>query len=168
MSVEPSWAAVRWSDDGVVLLDQRELPEREHYLVLRDVEAVAEAIESLVVRGAPAIGCTAALGVALAAQEHTQDDLEALCRALDDAEARLARTRPTAVNLFWALERMRARRTAELARDDVTPARLATRLLDEALAVLSEDRRICRSLGEQGASLLPERARVLTHLRCSA
>jgi methylthioribose-1-phosphate isomerase len=106
------WFTVRWSDDGVVLLDQRRLPSEEVYLTLATVEEVARAIENLAVRGAPAIGCTAAFGIALAAVEADARDPDALREALEAAFERLARTRPTAVNLFASLRRMREVLTA--------------------------------------------------------
>ena len=103
-----SWFTLRWSDGGVVMLDQRKLPRQELYVTLRSVEEVAQAIETMVVRGAPAIGCAAALGVALAARASQARTIGALRADVEAAIARLARTRPTAVNLFWALGRIRA------------------------------------------------------------
>ncbi len=161
------WSTLRWSDDGVVLLDQRVLPEREQYLVLDDVEGVATAIEDLVVRGAPAIGCTAALGVALAARIHQEEKGAGFAEALGAAEERLARTRPTAVNLFWALERMR-RVWAPALDAGSAPAEVATALLAEAHAIVAEDVESCRSLGAAGASLVPDDATVLTHCNAGA
>jgi methylthioribose-1-phosphate isomerase len=161
----PGWATLRWSDDGLVLLDQRELPAHERYLTCRDVEAVAQAIESLVVRGAPAIGCTAAYGVALAARQSRVRDTAGLARDVEAAAERLARTRPTAVNLFWALDRMA--RCLEAARaggaDEVRAA-----LLREARAIHAEDVAACRALGRHGAALVPARARILTHCNAGA
>ncbi|NNL67097.1 MAG: S-methyl-5-thioribose-1-phosphate isomerase, partial [Myxococcales bacterium] len=94
------WFTLRATPDAVELLDQRLLPGDERYLVLQDVESVARAIEEMVVRGAPAIGCTAALAMALAARKAPGDDLAAVGKAVARAGERLARTRPTAVNLF--------------------------------------------------------------------
>jgi methylthioribose-1-phosphate isomerase len=162
------WFTVRWGDEGVVLLDQRRLPGEERYLTLRDVEAVARAIEELAVRGAPAIGCTAALGVALAATTSPASELPELRRDVTAACERLAATRPTAVNLFWALGRMReaCERAADAPGADAASVRDA--LLREALALVEEDVAICRRLGAAGVELVPEDARVLTHCNAGA
>src|SRR5512144_2200788 len=101
------WFTLRWKDGAVEMLDQRKLPRQELYVTLRSVEEVAQAIETMVVRGAPAIGCAAALGVALGATTSPARDLPALRRDVETAIERLAKTRPTAVNLFWGLGRMR-------------------------------------------------------------
>jgi methylthioribose-1-phosphate isomerase len=159
------WFTVRWSDEGVVMLDQRLLPEREEYLVCARVEEVAQAIETLAVRGAPAIGCAAAFGVALAARVSPARDAVALAADVEAAIRRLAATRPTAVNLFWALERMRGRLGAERGTD---AARLRAALLHEAQAVLAEDIAACRVIGRAGAALVPEGARILTHCNAGA
>jgi len=112
--VEAGWFTLRWSDEGVVMLDQRLLPTQEVYLTLGSVEEIAQAIEDLVVRGAPAIGCAAAMGIARAAVVSEAREVAALVADLEAASQRLARTRPTAVNLFWALEQI-ARVWRELA-----------------------------------------------------
>jgi len=160
-----SWATLRWSDAGLVLLDQRELPARECYLDCRDVESVARAIETLAVRGAPAIGCTAAYGVAIGARNSEAADAATLARDVETACARLARTRPTAVNLFWALDRMR-RCLGEAHGAD--PTQVRERLLAEARAIHAEDEAACRALGRHGVALVPERARILTHCNAGA
>ncbi len=165
MSATSDWFTVRWEDGAVVLLDQRALPERETYLRLRTVEEVARAIEDLAVRGAPAIGCTAALGVALAAHSSATVHTQELAREVEAACKRLERTRPTAVNLFWALDRMRRLLSSRCAAGDPIPA-LRNALLDEARAVVEEDVEICRRLGRAGVELVPDGARVLTH--CNA
>jgi methylthioribose-1-phosphate isomerase len=162
------WFTLRWSDDGVVLLDQRRLPGEEIYLVLRDVEGVARAIEDLAVRGAPAIGCAAALGVARAAAVSAARDVAALRVELEAARARLARTRPTAVNLFWALARMDAQIDAACARPDATVAGVRAAVIREARALVAEDEASCRALGRAGAGLIPDGARVLTHCNAGA
>ncbi len=145
---------VRWKDDGVHLLDQRKLPVQEVWLVCETWQAVADAITQMVVRGAPAIGITAAYGVALAAK-HAPDGL---AQAFDG----LAATRPTAVNLFWALNRMRA------ALADVPAGSVEATALAEAQAVHLEDLAMCRAMGDHGAALLPDGARVLTHCNTGA
>jgi methylthioribose-1-phosphate isomerase len=136
------------------MLDQRALPREETYLRLRAVEEVAEAIERLVVRGAPAIGIAAAYGIVLAAAEG---------RPLEEATARLRRTRPTAVNLAWALERM--------ARVDVKGLHggdRVARLASEARAIHREDVAACRAMGAVGAARIPDGATMLTHCNAGA
>jgi methylthioribose-1-phosphate isomerase len=160
-----SWSTLAWKEGGVELLDQRALPEREAYVLCRSVEELARAIEDLVVRGAPAIGCAAALGVALAARGSRAGDSEALGRELAAARVRLLRTRPTAVNLRWALERME-RCEAEGRAAGLNVRDLAAALERAARALVAEDVRICRALGRAGAELVPDPARVLTH--CNA
>ena len=161
------WFTLGWSDKGVLLLDQRVLPEREVVLVCGTLEEVARAIEDLAVRGAPAIGCTAALGMALAARESAALDESDFEAALDRAHERLAATRPTAVNLFWALDRMAACRR-QLRDAGEPPRATAAVLLQEALAIVEEDADICRALGHAGAALVPDGARVLTHCNAGA
>jgi methylthioribose-1-phosphate isomerase len=163
-----SWRTLRWADDAVVLLDQRALPERELELACRSVEEVARAIEQLVVRGAPAIGCAAALGVALAAQRSDARDLDALARDTAHARARLLRTRPTAVNLAWALARMERSEVEARRAPGANADSLRVALLAEAHAVVAEDERVCRALGRAGAELVPDPARVLTHCNAGA
>ena len=126
---------------------------------------VADAIRSLVVRGAPAIGCAAAFGVVLAARQSAARDGEGLVADLEEAIKGLAATRPTAVNLFWALDRMRG--VAEAHRALPVPA-LRERLLGEAQAILDEDLAGNKALGAHGAALVPERARILTHCNAGA
>lgn len=161
--------AVRWAHGSraVEVLDQTRLPEEEVWLRLASAEAVAEAIRSLRVRGAPAIGIAAAMG--LAADLAAKADLprERFWWRFEEAEALLRGTRPTAVNLFWALDRMRRR--AEAARDR-TSAEVAALLRDEAEAIREEDRAMCRRIGEHGLSLLPGggEVRVLTHCNAGA
>lgn len=152
---------VEWRKDSVVLLDQRLLPSREVYRVYRDPRRLAQAIRDMVVRGAPAIGVTAAFGIALGMRGTTRDvdgKFSRLC-------ALFAGTRPTAVNLFWAIERMK-RRFAEVHR--AAPQVVAAALLEEARAIYEEDRAANRTLGSLGAQLLPQNARVLTHCNAGA
>lgn len=159
---ETAFATIGWRGDAVVLLDQRKLPTEETYLTCPDWPSVAEAITNMVVRGAPAIGITAAYGVVLAARAAGAGSLSAL---LEPAFAGLAATRPTAVNLFWALDRMKAR----LAQLDGGDRAAALRVLDaEARAIHDEDRAMCAAMGAHGAALLPDGARVLTHCNTGA
>jgi methylthioribose-1-phosphate isomerase len=150
---------------GVRILDQRELPAREVYCDLRTIEQVFEAIRSLAVRGAPAIGIAAAMGATLAIDTaDTAADLATARQQLVDACDRLNASRPTAVNLHWALERMK--RAAQLWSGSTQTFREAMRA--EATRILDEDRAMCRAIGEHGAALIPDRARILTHCNAGA
>ena len=155
-------ATLTWKDDALRLIDQTRLPEALIHIDCRDVETVAEAIQSLRVRGAPAIGVAAAYGVVVGVQEAIADgdDVEARGRAAID---RLSQTRPTAVNLFWALEQMRGALEAAAGHP---PLEVRDRLLGEAHRIFEEDREVCRQIGRNGAQLLKARSTVLTH--CNA
>ncbi len=158
-----AFTTVAWLGDRVLLLDQRRLPTEEVSLECRTWQEVAEGIRSLAVRGAPAIGVTAAYGVALAALASPATRFEDFMADLDVAIQGLAATRPTAVNLFWALDRMR-RHAGE--RRALPLLELRQSLIAEAEAVLEEDIAGNRRLGAHGAALVPEGARILTH--CNA
>ena len=158
-------APVRWADERLVLIDQRARPVREVERLYARWEDVAEAIRSLAVRGAPAIGVAAAFGVVLAARQSRANTFDELFADLEVATKGLAATRPTAVNLFWALDRMR--RTAEAMRG-ATPDAVRGRLLIEAQAILDEDIAANRAMGEHGSALVPDHARVLTHCNAGA
>jgi methylthioribose-1-phosphate isomerase len=156
---------VAWQDESVVLIDQRRLPQEESYLVCRRPEEVAEAIRGMAVRGAPAIGVSAALGIALGVRLSPATDVAGLRRDLDTVAEQMRVTRPTAVNLFWAIERMR-RRFAALEPRGVAAVRDG--LLAEALAILEEDVAACRRMGDLGAELITRPSRVLTHCNAGA
>ncbi|MBI2528102.1 MAG: S-methyl-5-thioribose-1-phosphate isomerase [Candidatus Rokubacteria bacterium] len=156
---------IRWQGDRLLLLDQTLLPAQELERPYRAWQDVAEAIRTLVVRGAPAIGVTAAFGVALAARASAARDTDGLMVELEEAIKGLGATRPTAVNLFWALERMRR---VAMAHRQLSVAALGQRLLAEAQAMLDEDVATNRALGAHGATLVPERARILTHCNAAA
>ena len=144
------------------IIDQTRLPQELAYLELDDVEEMVAAIQRLSVRGAPAIGCAAALGLAACAQYLPE---EGFLEAVGALSARLAASRPTAVNLFWALDRCSAhlRKCADAGRTDLRGA-----LLHEALDILEEDIRMCKSIGAHGASLIEEGMGVLTHCNAGA
>jgi methylthioribose-1-phosphate isomerase len=148
-----------------VLLDQRLLPGRELERVYGRWEDVADAIRTLAVRGAPAIGVAAAFGVVLAARSSGATTWDGLMADLEVASKGLASTRPTAVNLFWALDRMR--RAADALRGRPV-AEVRARLLAEAQTILDEDVAGNRALGDHGAKLVPARARILTHCNAGA
>jgi methylthioribose-1-phosphate isomerase len=156
---------VEWSEAGVVMLDQRALPTVENYLTLRTPEEVAEAIRTMVIRGAPAIGVAAAMGVALGAVQAKDLPGKAFSQRLDQVSDLLAATRPTAVNLFWAIERMKQ---VYLSMNDAPPAKIAPRLVEEALSIRREDEEACRRMGQFGAALMPESGQVLTHCNAGA
>jgi len=156
---------VRWEDGRLVLIDQTRLPTEQVERACASWPEVAEAIRGLVVRGAPAIGVAAAFGVVLAARASRARDRAALEADLEEAIKGLAATRPTAVNLFWALDRMR--RTAEAA-PELPVVALADRLLVEAQAILAEDLAANRAMGAHGVALVPSGARVLTHCNAGA
>lgn len=151
------------TDGYLSLIDQTLLPMELRRLDCRDVETVWEAIEALRVRGAPAIGIAAAYGVCLGLQTTVDTSVEAFAERLTEVTEYLATSRPTAVNLFWSLSRMK-RRAAELAGQ--VPLEALAALLEEARAIHSEDRRVCHAIGRHGAQLVEGGQSVLTH--CNA
>jgi methylthioribose-1-phosphate isomerase len=158
---------LEFRDGALWLLDQTRLPLEVVPVVCRDDRQVAEAIVEMQVRGAPAIGLAAAYGVVLAARSLASSCIagEDLIARLEEAMERLRRTRPTAVNLSWALARMRERIRANA---DTGPAELVNRLLAEANRMLHEDEEANQSMGRLGAELVPDRANVLTHCNAGA
>ena len=153
---------VEWRNGSVVMIDQRLLPTREVYRVYRDYREVAAAIRDMVVRGAPAIGVAAAMGIALGMAHTRPGDMG---RAFERMCKTFAATRPTAVNLFWAIERMRRVFVSARRRG---PEILRELLRQEALAIHREDIAANRALGRYGAELLPAKATVLTHCNAGA
>ncbi len=154
---------VEWRDDAVYMIDQRLLPHKYQVLVCRDHHELAHAIRDMAVRGAPAIGAAAAFGIALCAVRSEARDAQQLLAELDDAAREIAATRPTAVNLFWALDRMRRR--AEALRGQPVP-HIVQALVAEAQAIADEDVETNRRMGRFGAELLRDGDAVLTH--CNA
>jgi methylthioribose-1-phosphate isomerase len=150
--------AVYWELDQLHLLDQRLLPNKHHTLILKTATEVAQAIKDMVVRGAPAIGITAAYGVVLAAKAAYKNDPNNWQTIIQTDIETLAKARPTAVNLVWALQRMQAK---------ITNNSVET-LLKEAQAIQQEDIEANHRMGELGAALLPENCRVLTHCNAGA
>jgi methylthioribose-1-phosphate isomerase len=157
---------IEWTKDGVRMLDQRLLPSEETYLMLRSYEEVADAIKKMVVRGAPAIGVSAAMGIALGASQSVgtsvadlEDDFGYICKLMGE-------TRPTAVNLFWAIERMRS--TFERSRKLADVEEIKKILVSEALRIFDEDIASNRAIGRHGAPLIPDGATVLTHCNAGA
>jgi len=160
-----SFCTVDWLEEGVSMLDQRLLPDRETYNLYDDYQGVAEAIRTMVIRGAPAIGVAAAMGVALAAEMVPASDFDEFSQNMEPAFKMLASTRPTAVNLFWALDRMK-RRFEGLKDEEIGAIREA--LVAEALAIQSEDVETNRRIGKFGASLIDDGDTVLTHCNAGA
>ncbi|MFD2671412.1 S-methyl-5-thioribose-1-phosphate isomerase [Marinicrinis sediminis] len=157
--------SVLWNQDHLDLLDQRLLPEEIVYLPLKQAEEVWDAIRHLKVRGAPAIGIAAAFGVYLGIAEADTPDTKTMLRLIEEKAAYLATSRPTAVNLFWALDRMkeRARVSADLVHSS---AELKDIMLQEAISIQQEDEETCRLIGEHALSLFKEDMGLLTH--CNA
>src|SRR6059036_3923981 len=125
---------IEWTDEGVRMIDQRKLPMVEEYPVFKNYRDIAEAIRSMVIRGAPAIGVAAAMGVALGVRDSKATNIEELRQDFEQITKMLAATRPTAVNLFWSIERMK-RVFNEIACRDADRGRIAERLINEALAI---------------------------------
>ncbi len=155
---------IEWTDDGIVMLDQRILPREEVYLTLTRPEEVIEAIADLVIRGAPAIGVAAAMGMALGAQSFA-DDEDQFRAQLADLSDRMNAARPTAVNLRWAVRRVNKVAEGALA-DGVAAAK--DRLVDEAKLMHRQDIEMNRSMGAHGAPLVPQDATILTHCNAGA
>ncbi len=156
---------VEWKDGVVRLIDQSQLPGRVEILDCRDYHAIADAIRELRVRGAPAIGVTAAMGVALGAKAiHSTDHQEFMARVSEICN-HLAATRPTAVNLFWAIERMK-----RVLEDDTKSSidDLKVQMVNEAIAIQQEDIAMCRTMGQYGAQLLQDGQTILTHCNAGA
>jgi methylthioribose-1-phosphate isomerase len=156
---------LKWQDGRLDMIDQRVLPARFEYLPYTSAAEVAEGIRLMVVRGAPAIGCAAAYGVALEAMVLRQASREAFVAGMEKGFDVLAASRPTAVNLFWALKRMRGVWDTV---KHLSVGEIADRLLAEAHEVSAEDIRINRAMGAHGAALLADGARVLTHCNAGA
>jgi methylthioribose-1-phosphate isomerase len=154
---------IEWADGKVVMLDQSKLPIEVVYIECEDYLRVAEGIKKLWIRGAPAIGIATAMGVALAAQEITADNYDSFARKLEPAFETLLATRPTAVNIRWAVERVRA--FLQRNRDEAV-GKLKELLIKEAKKVLEEDIQINRAIGEWGAQFIHDGDTVLTH--CNA
>jgi methylthioribose-1-phosphate isomerase len=149
---------IQWTEDGVVMIDQTRLPRETVYVTCKTYQEVAEAIRSMVIRGAPAIGVAAAMGVAIGMQHGAPEEFATICNTL-------AGTRPTAVNLFWAIDRMQ-RVYASVQDRPLDEIRL--RLIDEAQQIRLEDIAINQAIGQHGAELMPDGKAVLTHCNAGA
>jgi len=158
---------LEWLPNGVNFLDQTRLPLEETYVLATDYQQVATVIRDMIVRGAPAIGVSAAMGVALGVSQSTATDVAALNADVATICDTLAATRPTAVNLFWAIERMRDKYKALVAANKSIPD-IKAALIKEARHMYDEDIAACKSMGAHGAALLPEQGTVLTHCNAGA
>ncbi len=158
---------IDWEDGEVVMIDQRKLPSREVYVRCRTGRDVAKAIRTMVIRGAPAIGVAAAMGVALELRRSTATGTTQLATEFYRTCDLLAATRPTAVNLFWAIERMKGVFASAMRAGQSTDELKAT-IDAEAADVHEEDVANCRALGRHGAAVLPDDGRVLTHCNAGA
>ncbi len=175
---------IEWTDDGVRMIDQLKLPTEEVYVTCRTYQDVAEAIRTMIIRGAPAIGVAAAMGVALGVKQSSARTVSELRVEFEIIAKMISNTRPTAVNLFWAVKRMRAvfesaltvapgfsPATAALkggSIDAETIERVKSRLVEEAQRVLTEDIAINEAMGRHGAALMPDSGTVLTHCNAGA
>ncbi|HXF43312.1 MAG TPA: S-methyl-5-thioribose-1-phosphate isomerase, partial [Pyrinomonadaceae bacterium] len=158
---------VRWSDEGVEMLDQRLLPGEEKWLTLKSWEEVARAIKDMVVRGAPAIGVSAAYGIALAAKSFVGTSPRDLELEIEYAAEQLAKTRPTAVNLFWAIRRM-TESLKKAINSNMSVSELKQSIINEAKAIHDEDIEAQRKIAEFGGELLADGSTVLTHCNAGA
>jgi methylthioribose-1-phosphate isomerase len=157
---------IEWTDDGVVMLDQLQLPAREIRVTLTTYEQVADAIRRMVIRGAPAIGVATAMGIALGIKTSKAKDLPTLEKELNHICDLMAKTRPTAVNLFWAIQQMRRTFAANAAGGDI--ARVKHALVEEARRIHADDIARCQAIGRHGAALVPAEAQVMTQCNAGA
>jgi methylthioribose-1-phosphate isomerase len=156
---------IEWKGDRVRILDQRRLPQEIHYLDCRDAPSVAEAIRSMAIRGAPAIGVAAAMGIALAAKKNQSSLPDAFHKNLEKVCQEMSQTRPTAVNLFWAVDRMK-KIMGQVYTHGVSETK--ERLVKEALQILEQDIEVNREIGMNGRKLIKEGDGVLTHCNAGA
>src|SRR4051794_12219322 len=154
-------------DDVIVMVDQRKLPGQEIYVRCRTPQEVAKAIRTMVIRGAPAIGVAAAFGIALGVRRSTAKGTRQLAVDFQKICDLMAATRPTAVNLFWAIDRMK-RAFADGAQAGESAEELSARLFSEAKQIHDEDVASCKAMGAHGAAMVPENARILTHCNAGA
>jgi methylthioribose-1-phosphate isomerase len=158
---------IDWKRDSIVMIDQRKLPSVEVYVTCRTAAEVARAIKTMVIRGAPAIGVAAAMGIALGMKRSKATGTKQSAAEFQKTCDLMAATRPTAVNLFWAIDRMK-RAFADAAQAGCSVAEIAGRLEAEALRIHDEDVASCRAMGAHGATLVPDAGTVLTHCNAGA
>ena len=158
---------IEWNDDAIVMIDQRKLPASEVYVSCTTAQEVARAIKTMVIRGAPAIGVAAAMGVALGMRRSKATGTRQFTTEFQKLCDLMAATRPTAVNLFWALEQMK-QTFAAAAQDGCSVDEIKQRLEAAARRIHDEDVQSCRDMGAHGAALVPQDARILTHCNAGA
>src|SRR2546427_11320633 len=158
---------IEWNDDLVVMIDQRKLPASEIYVKCKTANDVAKAIKTMVIRGAPAIGVAAAMGIALGMRRSAASGTKQFTTEFQKTCDLMAATRPTAVNLLWAIERMK-KVFAEAAQGGCSVDEIKKRLEAEARRIHDEDVESCRTMGAHGATLVPQDARILTHCNAGA
>ena len=158
---------IEWRQDAIVMIDQRKLPADEVYVTCRTANDVARAIKTMVIRGAPAIGVAAAMGIALGMRRSKASGTKQFVTEFQKTCDLMAGTRPTAVNLFWAIERMK-KTCADAAQGGSSVDEIRRRLVSEAMAIHDEDVQSCRAMGAHGAELVPADARILTHCNAGA
>lgn len=161
--MEDPFRTIQWMNDHIRLLDQTLLPKEERYIEIYDLSELCDAIKRLAVRGAPAIGVAAAMGVALGMLKAPAGNIEVVKGYFETISSRIAATRPTAVNLFWALDRMKEIFFANLG---LNLSELQETLIQEAVSIESEDRRLCERIGMWGRDLFKDGDVILTH--CNA
>src|SRR4051812_44111975 len=158
---------IEWTDDAVVMVDQRKLPVEEVYVRCKTAQDVAKAIKTMVIRGAPAIGVSAAMGLALGVRSSKATGTQKLAAEFNKTCELMAGTRPTAVNLFWAIDRMKRSFAAGVQAGESVD-QLKDRLDREATAIHDEDVASCRAMGAFGAEVVPAEARIVTHCNAGA
>jgi methylthioribose-1-phosphate isomerase len=158
---------IEWQPDAVVMVDQRKLPGQEVYVHCRTAKDVARAIRTMVIRGAPAIGVAAAMGIALGMTRSRTQGTRQFAVEFNKLCDMMGATRPTAVNLFWAIDRMKRAFSAAVAAG-LSVDEIKQRLVGESQAIHDEDVASCRAMGALGASLVPAEARILTHCNAGA
>ena len=158
---------IDWQDDAVVMIDQRKLPGSEVWVRCRTANHVAKAIKTMVIRGAPAIGVAAAMGIAIGMRRSKATGTRAFATEFQKICHTMAATRPTAVNLFWAIERMKST-FAAAAHAGASVDEIRDSLEADARAIHDEDVASCRAMGRHGAALVPDGARILTHCNAGA
>jgi methylthioribose-1-phosphate isomerase len=158
---------IAWQEQMIVMVDQRKLPGQEVYVQCKTPQAVAKAITTMVIRGAPAIGVAAAMGIAMGMRQSKSTGTRQFTVEFNQLCDLMAGTRPTAVNLFWAIDRMK-RVFGEAARAGESVDGLKSLLEREANAIHDEDVESCRAMGQHGATVVPDQARILTHCNAGA
>src|SRR3989454_118879 len=167
----PMVKTIEWTEEGVRMVDQRRLPAEEAYVTCRDYREVADAIRSMVIRGAPAIGVAAAMGGALGVKNPRAATPAELRADFENIAETISKPRPTAVNLFWAVKRMRNIFEKTLARGGSEPEKIAAAradLIEEAKRVLAEDIAVNQAIGRHGRALVQNSANLLTHCNAGA